>query len=705
MNYKGKKHLINKRNEKSKKKQIKKTKKANSLNFLNLVKKKLRVKLKQKYDCNKKKYELFLVDYLLNNANCHMVTVFKDKMISDYIEEFMHRKYDKNECEERMPKYYYYYKNYLNFFCKPTFKDMKLNEIIQNNGEQKAELYYKKNYLKSKSFDDMKDCGFEKSDTESSSDSQKSSKDNNDNIIFNKNIKEKLDNNTVLTTISNGINKTMNLNIDNEKIEVFCENKYDISNDTTVVDFIDDYQKEIEKNKSKKKKITYKTLKNKINDKKKLLNKKYLKKSNEKNRKNEKMENFLNIYFSNSKQKQNKIELVKNKNDLQLFYKRYNKYENELNAILRNYKNNIKNKFNKRTTTTTVSSTPHYNYNLSDIKSRNKKRLIFNKTSIQTNYVYTSQNKNNKDKTVYKIKDNKKNNGNKRCNSNNTTTVNIKIKRKIKDLNDKLCENYSKKKHKRVKNLSIKTEKTYKPNNKNDILLNSGIENNYEKNKKDKDFIDSTKDCHQIIKIIKIHKNDKLFPKNNNNITKNRNKSITTNEINKNNLNTRNNNFSKDNTSKKTKTNKKKIYKKSRNYGSCSSLSSVNNQYNNTKNKSIIYTSMSNINYYINNTNRNIKMKTQNNLNKNKNNKSNYKKKGSNITHISFPLLSNNKNTSPYHRTYNKKKRVNNYAKSVSNIFDSNSKKIKNNSKSINKTELINSSSNKSNKYRKTIMS
>ena len=32
-------------------------------------------------------------------------------------------------------------------------------------------------------------------------------------------------------------------------------------------------------------------------------------------------------------------------------------------------------------------------------------------------------------------------------------------------------------------------------------------------------------------------------------------------------------------------------------------------------------------------------------------------------------------------------------------------KKIKNNSKSINKTELINSSSNKSNKYRKTIMS
>ena len=80
---------------------------------------------------------------------------------------------------------------------------------------------------------------------------------------------------------------------------------------------------------------------------------------------------------------------------------------------------------------------------------------------------------------------------------------------------------------------------------------------------------------------------------------------------------------------------------------------------------------MSNINYYINNTNQNIKMKTQNNLNKNKNNKKNIKKKASNLTHISFPLLSNNKNISPYNRTYKKKKRANNYAKSVSNIFNS----------------------------------
>ena len=718
MNYKGKKHLINKRNEKSRKKQIKKSKNTKTSNILYLTEKKLWVKLKQKYNCDKKKYESFLVDYLLNNVNCHIVSVFKEKMLSDYVDEFMHRKYDKKESEERMPKYYNYYKNYLYFFCKPTFKDMKFNDIIQNNGEKKAELYYKRNYLKAKSFDDMKDCGFEKSDSVSSSDSQKSSNDEKDSNIFNEKLKEKLENDSVLTTISNGINKTMNLDINNEKLEVFCENKYDISNDTTVANFINDYGKEIEKNKSKKNNIkSYKTIKNRINNKKKLFNKQYIKKSNEKNRKKEKKVNFLKIYFSNIKQNK-KIDFIKNKKELQFFYKEYNKIENELNDIIRNYKNNLKNKYNRKTTTTTVSSTPHYNYsNKYDIKSRNKKKILFNKTSIQTvTNVYTTQNRNNnnKSKTIYKIKDNKKNNDNKRYNSNSTSAIKIKLKKKIKYLNDGICETYYNKSHKKVNNLSIKTEKTCKTNNKNNISLNTDLANG--KNKKEKNFINSTNNCHKVIRTIKINKNNKLFQKNKNNLTKDRNKNNITNEftnININNINisninikNRNNNSSKEKMAQKTKMNKTKIYKKSRNYGSCSSLNSTNNQYN-KKNKSIYYNSMSNINYYINNTHHNIIIKTQNNLNKNKINKKRYKKKGSNLTYISFPLMNNNKIISPYNRIYNKNKKTNNYSKSVSNIFNSNTKKLKykNNSKSINKTELINNSSNKNNKYRKTIMS
>lgn len=63
-----------------------------------------------------------------------------------------------------------------------------------------------------------------------------------------------------MTTISNGLNNTVNLNIDNEKLEVFSENKYDKSNDTTVVDFINNYQKELENKNNKIQKIRIKKI-------------------------------------------------------------------------------------------------------------------------------------------------------------------------------------------------------------------------------------------------------------------------------------------------------------------------------------------------------------------------------------------------------------------------------------------------------------
>lgn len=72
-------------------------------------------------------------------------------------------------------------KGFLNFinitkiiqsFCKPIFKDFDFNKLIQNNGEKKAELYYKNNYQQAKSLDNAKDNGFEESDSDSSSDSE-----------------------------------------------------------------------------------------------------------------------------------------------------------------------------------------------------------------------------------------------------------------------------------------------------------------------------------------------------------------------------------------------------------------------------------------------------------------------------------------------------------------------------------------------------
>ena len=71
-------------------------------------------------------------------------------MIWDYIEEFLKRYYKEEESNERVPKFANFYKNYLKFFCVPTFKDIFCNEMIHNYSEKKAELFYNENYRSKK---------------------------------------------------------------------------------------------------------------------------------------------------------------------------------------------------------------------------------------------------------------------------------------------------------------------------------------------------------------------------------------------------------------------------------------------------------------------------------------------------------------------------------------------------------------------------
>ena len=63
------------------------------------------LKIQKKYNCTPKQYNSYIVDYLLNNADCHLVSIFKEKMLIDYIDEFLRRQYNINECNERLPKF------------------------------------------------------------------------------------------------------------------------------------------------------------------------------------------------------------------------------------------------------------------------------------------------------------------------------------------------------------------------------------------------------------------------------------------------------------------------------------------------------------------------------------------------------------------------------------------------------------------------
>ena len=229
----------------------------NKLNYLS------NNKIQKKYNCTPEKYERIIVEYLLNNIDCHLVSIFKEKMLTDYVDEFLRREYNMGECIERIPKFSIYYKNYLLFFCKPTYNNFKFNELIQNYGEKKAELYYKDHYQGGLSNDD-EDNGFEESSSSDDSSNKENEYEfsNNNGEIFNKIVKEKLDNVTVMTTINTTGNNTINLNLNNEKIEVFSENKAEISNDTTINDLMEDIKKETKKLKNKKRDSIKKKFKN-----------------------------------------------------------------------------------------------------------------------------------------------------------------------------------------------------------------------------------------------------------------------------------------------------------------------------------------------------------------------------------------------------------------------------------------------------------
>ena len=100
----------------------------------------------QKYNSSPEEKNLMIIDDLIYSKETHFTSLFKDYLISDYNEEFLRGYFNINECNDVLPKFYDYYKNYLKYFCKGTFKDFYVNDIIQEYGENQAEVYYNINY-------------------------------------------------------------------------------------------------------------------------------------------------------------------------------------------------------------------------------------------------------------------------------------------------------------------------------------------------------------------------------------------------------------------------------------------------------------------------------------------------------------------------------------------------------------------------------
>ena len=161
----------------------------------------------QKYNSTPEEKNIMIINDIIETKTNHFLAVFKDFLITDYVDEFLKRYFTFDECEELIPKFFLYYKNYLKFFCRGFFIDFKANKIIQDNGEFQAELYYNNNYggkenRKGKKAKEEKIGRYsgDESKSKSKSETTQENKNNNTNIskinkiklIFSKSIRNKL---------------------------------------------------------------------------------------------------------------------------------------------------------------------------------------------------------------------------------------------------------------------------------------------------------------------------------------------------------------------------------------------------------------------------------------------------------------------------------------------------------------------------------
>ena len=274
-----------------------------------------------------------IMEVLIFNKDCHLVTVFKDYMIWDFIDEFLKRYYNREEGKDRIPRYAHFYRNYSKFFCRPTFRDFEINEIIQEHGEKRAELYYNQNFRSKKDKNNFADEGlFEDDDSES----VHVSKSKIEKTIFNKTIKKSIEDTSLYSAKDN---ETFLLNVDKDLIDdqnLLTKN----STNQSILKIINDFnkkklEKEINENSNdniKIKEINNKKEENKnqennnLNIKKEVSKKEEINVLNKKKDEENKKKDLLNKikednYISNKKLEDNHI-LIKKKEDSNIISKK-----------------------------------------------------------------------------------------------------------------------------------------------------------------------------------------------------------------------------------------------------------------------------------------------------------------------------------------------------------------------------------------------
>lgn len=102
--------------------------------------------LKHKYSMITNQYTLMKINNIIYNKKSHLVAVFKDNLLSSIDLEFIKRFYERDESRYRIKAYSEYYKNYLEFFCRPLFNGYYHNNTMVRHYERHAEFHYNNQY-------------------------------------------------------------------------------------------------------------------------------------------------------------------------------------------------------------------------------------------------------------------------------------------------------------------------------------------------------------------------------------------------------------------------------------------------------------------------------------------------------------------------------------------------------------------------------
>ena len=373
------------------------------------------------------------INQILYDKTSHYNVKFKEYQYLDFIDEFLKRFYIIEESLIRIPKLSDYYKNYHNFFCRPTFRNYKICEIMHNYGDIKAEIFYRNNYQTSKNED---------KDNESSNKTSLSSLDNltNNKTIFDKKTRTILDNinnnssNKLTLTLDTSRTLKSNLNLLSKRSKddsfiksisplinyqniILKDNKKNEKNNQNKTTSNPNRNKNIERNKFslKTKLMNNNNIKSSLyNLVKNNLNCETIKHNQKRILKSPKLKSYLSNYKSNleefNKNKLKYLEKINNGND-KLKNKTINTNNNNTNNLNSNFRNfsklsatlnnNINNHFLFSSTFRNNSVTSHQKKNLnqnnnngSNSKTKNSNKIIQNGNSIHNSGITIQKSKN-----------------------------------------------------------------------------------------------------------------------------------------------------------------------------------------------------------------------------------------------------------------------------------------------------------------------